>query len=313
MNINDVVEFVDRKNSNSMIAEWKITKFCNYDCPFCSNKLMNARESSFLSQEEVEKLSLKINEMILRSKIPVDMKFIGGEPCIYDLLPLMKNLTSEFISSFMVTSNFFRDAEYYLQLKDYCKQKSIPLKLYASYHEEAVPDYNEFFNKVRKVGFDNFMTIGVVVNNNNIDMCCELIDNIKDVPIKFRIEYDKNKTPVELKDKEKERKILDYLASNMKNNNVKFITKDGSFYKYSYSKLQSEFGSIDMHDFECECHTVQIRPEGIVREGLCNYLSKYILGNLYTDEIVIKPTKHRCEAELFCNSFPINAKRVKFD
>lgn len=311
MNIKDVVEFVDRKGNNSMIVEWKLTKFCNYNCPFCSNKLMNAREDTFLPQSQVEALAEKIKLLLLRSKVPVEMKFIGGEPTIYEILSLIRIIHNPYIESYMLTTNLFRPAFYYKEIKEYCSKLQVPFKLYASYHEEAV-GYEDFFNKIREIGYDKFTTVGVVVNNKNIDLCINLIKNVTDVPIKFRIEYDKMKTPVKLEDPEKEKIILEYLSQFKNAQNVKFITRDGQLHKYSYSQLQSEFGSIVMHDFECESHTVQIRPEGIVRTGLCNYLAPNVLGDLWKDnEFTIAPSVHRCKAEMYCNSFPINAKRVE--
>ena len=79
------MEIKSYKNLNNLLSlSWQLTMKCNYHCSYCSQN-NSKNKYDFNTQEQIEKIALKLKENILYNNIPVRIHLTGGEPSLYNL------------------------------------------------------------------------------------------------------------------------------------------------------------------------------------------------------------------------------------
>lgn len=147
------MEIIEIKNNDThAVLKWRLTDNCNYKCEYCVR-----RPSSHLEQDEdkalraIPHIKRIAKEMRANTHKYVKVDLIGGEVTILKHLPeIIKELSNcTAITKINITTNFFRDVEYFKELYKNCDAY---LTMTASYHPTQVKcSIEEWFEKAAAV------------------------------------------------------------------------------------------------------------------------------------------------------------------
>lgn len=133
------------------VIKWRITDNCNYKCPYCIRRPIRDIEQDIDKCKRALPFIKKLAKGLRKNSgkfVKIDL--IGGEvTCLPDLKELIDNLAEESaIRKVNITTNFFRDADYFEKLAD----SDIDISLTASYHPtECSETLEQFIEKASKV------------------------------------------------------------------------------------------------------------------------------------------------------------------
>lgn len=212
-----------RKKKDYKIISWQLTKWCNYNCPYCTlkhedPKKMNDKYHHFPKWEDLEKPAKKLNKMIEEQDSKVEIILIGGEVTWLPLKKLMDEcLTSKKICNIRITSNMSQKLSWWEEFSDLCRARNVNLKVLCSIHLSQIKDWNAFAENAIYLGkeWPKFTSVTGVVNNENIDSILEKFVDLKNrgYEAKFSpmIERGYDNKIVELTEENKE-KLKEYVT-----------------------------------------------------------------------------------------------------
>lgn len=146
------------------VLKWQPLTSCNYNCSYCCQKnktSLNVKNIINNSKLIKEKIANKIDNKILLS-------ISGGEISIIPiklLLSILETLYNQNIKVVNITTNFFKEVDYYNTIYEWCKNHNILFFLDCSFHEEFISE-EVFFNKIKKLNFEPCQIQTVVTKNN---------------------------------------------------------------------------------------------------------------------------------------------------
>lgn len=157
------------KRSGWFEISWRITRKCNYACPYCVIKNKNDEIDILRSYDQAE----KINRLFDERKSPWAQLYItGGETTLLPLPDIIREcFNSRFLDMIRVTSNGTASVEFYRDLRKACEEKGYKLHLRISLHEMYVKDIEKFVKKAIESGADD---INTVMNDSNYELLIKL-------------------------------------------------------------------------------------------------------------------------------------------
>lgn len=229
---------------------WFTGHKCNYNCPYCCQ--------SGEHNDGIRDLTKDI-ELINRLR-PERIQMIGGEPTIYDLPTILKQIDWSFIKSFKIFTNLSKDAQYYIDLYNI----SHSIRLSASLHLDMC-DPNKFLDKVRAIQKSGMLVMVTgCVDDSNIDKYKQL--DFSGIDFGARAIRDNNR-PRKMSDETKQW-ILDHQSSlcvaafNTKNNGYvgyglvcvgKPCVDNGTLYTSGCVKCRRAIDDLSDTSIVCSC------------------------------------------------------------
>lgn len=289
-------------------VSWKMTNWCNYQCNYC---YMASKRSTEVtpSEEEVEKIAYKINEMLNEIKRPIHFQFIGGEPCLYDLTKICNIIDSKYVASIITVTNFSRSYDYYKSVIDDCIAKGRNVKFNASFHIEELERRNSIDEFIEKaIALKKYVTVKVMVDEGNMEIYRPYLDKLlfNKVPMSCGSIRDKNNLCNESP------KVLEFLDryNYDKSNNINskpyicLEDMDGNVHNY-YSNsqvMEAIEGGFRPDGWKCSAglDCLAIESDGRLMRAACRMGRKYLLGNLLNYyELPTKPIV--CSSDRNCS------------
>lgn len=170
------------------VIKWRLTDVCNYHCSYCIRKPLANTKANLANDfimdidalPDVVRIAEELHQ-IHNKQVKIDL--IGGEISLFDDLDklIYALLDTECIAKVNITTNLYRDIEYYLNLCNVAKEIKKKISITASYHyghteldafmEKAKVLYNELK--------DSFKCETVITNVNKdveafIEKCNEI-------------------------------------------------------------------------------------------------------------------------------------------
>ena len=124
--------------------KWRLLNNCNYHCSYCIRKDLGVE--TFPGFKELLNRADNFNKM----KIPFRLELIGGEVTLLDLKCLLSRITTENLKAVYISTNLYRDVNYFEELYKYLHSRNIELALSCSLHEEEC-DENIFIEKIKQL------------------------------------------------------------------------------------------------------------------------------------------------------------------
>lgn len=188
MKIKSLLDVIDNDFSDGSV-KWRLTRDCNFACPYCIQRNCSRRGIFFDAATDYNNCLAVADEVnrIIEEMIPqkINLQLVGGEVTIYSadkLMALLDKLPSQKIVSVQMTTNFHRETEYFERLSECLAQRSITLRVCASWHSEHL-SLTEYISK-----FEHLMCIPNLVmsgefvstseNNDEVNEYIERMDMI---------------------------------------------------------------------------------------------------------------------------------------
>ena len=305
---NDDLKSIDYLG-NSLFIKWYMTDWCNYHCPYClhaSHTSDTLKEK--INQSKIEEKARNINRILKQNNINKKLffRFIGGEPTLYNLKPVIDCFDLP-ICNICIVTNFFRPIDYFKELYSFCASKNIKLNLTLSHHDENV----NFFDKALQLtnwcnenGY-NVPEINVVVTP---DFDTDFVDKyIAQGLTKIRVVRERN--GLSILNSEVSQEKIDWLEkvnklnrSNRKSRGSYLITfKDGSTeYRPTLSDFTAEFDYGGLITDGRYCSTgvdaIFIRTDDNIYTGCCAYTGfDFVIGNIYNESVILPKEPILCK------------------
>lgn len=209
---------VKQSNIHSLLwrCELILTNRCNFRCTYCRGV---GEEISF--KQAMYTLELWVKEGLK------NVRFSGGEPTLYNQLKeLVIYCKNNGVERIAVSTNGSSDLELYRELKE-CGVNDFSISLDSCCASEADGisgcngSWDNVCNNIREISKFSYVTIGVVINEENIDNCLNTIKlgyelGVQDIRIIPSAQYNKllgqlGKVPKYISDKYP---ILNYRINN---------------------------------------------------------------------------------------------------
>lgn len=308
MKLNDIEQIIKARSTNIFKLSWELTRACNYRCPYCYQQghqeyqLENTQETM---EAEAKGISLLLDEI----KRPTHLHLIGGEPTLYDLLPILKSMTTPYLYSCIIVSNFSRPLEYYTEIIEYCNSRKISMTYLASFHiEETEPRKHTrpFIEKV--IALKNVVRVKVVVTPENMEDYRPYVEEMvaHDVPLSCSCARDLGNNANE------DKKVRDFVEhyNSISEARVPFhpyiycLTKDGELKDYTSNTglLEDIEGGFIGEGFECTAgiDIMRVNKNGDITAAPCHTGLHNKIGNVLTGWTI--PTKPViCDTKTPCN------------
>jgi MoaA/NifB/PqqE/SkfB family radical SAM enzyme len=272
------------KNLNNLLSlSWQLTMKCNYHCPYCSQK-ESKNKFIFLSQEEIEKIALRLKETIIFNNIPVRIHLTGGEPTLYNLSNIIKILDNDLIKNYSITTNLSKDLVYYYKLSKVLKKQ---ISFSASLHETEC-DIEEFIKKANLIPNLKVYMVATETNQNVIEkvskkLKCEYI---------IRPEHDKNFNLIN----------FSFIKNNRNSNYVEIEDESGVRIFSNQSDIWKKYGAINFNGYKCKRNYYKIKPNGDIYNGSCSFIvNQKSEGNILKDIVKFNPKEIICNSNMNCN------------
>lgn len=129
----------------SCVIKWRLTDICNYHCSYCIRRPLVVQNTETNINTDFNKCMKALphvvriaNDLNKINKKPVKIDLIGGEISIFPSLDelLTELFNCEAIKKINITTNLFREADYYLNLHEIAVKKDKTLSMTASFHPE---------------------------------------------------------------------------------------------------------------------------------------------------------------------------------
>lgn len=178
------------------IIKWRLTDMCNAHCSYCLR--YDQKRTRQIDKEEVEKVNKRmcevaqqINRLLSNQDFKnVKIDLIGGEVSILNLHSILSNLEPGKIKRINITTNFLRDANYYIDLANLLHSKNIRISMTASFHYEF-QDFNKYFEKINKVrNYIDIFDCEMVSTATNQDLVKKFINTCKEIKMDYKVEGD---------------------------------------------------------------------------------------------------------------------------
>ena len=274
---------------------WKMTDACNYRCPYCYMKDAVAKQNH-TPQDFVEKIASRIDRLIeVQSKgRSVNLHLIGGEICLYDLVPVIDKIKSKQLKSIILATNFSAKDDYWQRLTDYLRQRNVTPNIISSFHLSQC-DKNEFVRKAIKFNTH----VKAVVNSENLDTYRPYFDELLDNGncVEVTVERDDQNKCVPLT--EEQQCYIDFLNKELLKHQTYFnvYLKNGDVITFpsNISFIDSiDIGGFDPDGWVCTAGIdgIRINQKGDVQRAGCRHSSINKIGNIFDDNIYDKLPKH---------------------
>lgn len=148
-----LINLISNNEPNDCVIKWRLTRLCNLSCPYCvqGQKEVATKEQIEEEQKILIKAAEDINDLIERSKFnKVKLEFVGGEVSIFELEKILSSLTSGKLARIQLTSNFYKDADYYVNFAKAAQKKGLEFTLTASWHQYS-QTLETYISKAEKV------------------------------------------------------------------------------------------------------------------------------------------------------------------
>lgn len=131
----------------SCVIKWRLTDICNYHCSYCIRRPLVIEDTEPNINTDFNKCMkalpyvIKIaNDLNRINQKPVKIDLIGGEISIFPQLNklLTELFNCEVVKRVNITTNLFRDVDYYLKLHEIAAKQDKILSITASFHPEYV-------------------------------------------------------------------------------------------------------------------------------------------------------------------------------
>ena len=224
-------------NSRVVELNWDIFNMCNYDCTYC---YMKDKPDDWLKIAKWEQ-QLEIIESISKSKKPIAISLVGGEPTLYHKFNEFINRLDDSLqenkqqNSLTVISN----NTYPHKLTAIDKTRASRIKLNLSYHAEEVND-EQFLNNLNSLINHGFQEILITVlmhfDKRKWPMILNMSKKLSNLPVKVETAY-----------LTRRRKFFNYLdgfedvVAEMEN----YVNSDRS-YVFDYGDKQVYYGEFDL-------------------------------------------------------------------
>lgn len=180
----------DKLYSDAIELNWDIFNICNYHCSYC---YMQDKPQDWMKIAKWDK-QLKIIDTISKSKKPLVISLVGGEPTLFhkfnefiDLLYNALELNKQKNELVIISNNTYPN-----KLLKIDKNKAKNIKLNLSYHSEEVDD-DIFFNNLNNLIDHQFKDITVVMlmnhNNRYWNKMINAAEKLSKLPIRFETAY----------------------------------------------------------------------------------------------------------------------------
>ena len=257
---------------------------CNYHCPYCSQKEIK-NKFVFFSQEEIEKIAIKLKENIIFNNIPVRIHLTGGEPTLYNLGSVIKILDNDLIKNYSITTNLSNSLIYYYKLTRLLSDKKISFS--ASLHETEC-NINEFIKKANLIPNLKVYMVATETNQNIIEkvskgLKCEYI---------IRPDHDKKFNLIN----------LSYIKNKRNSNYAEIEDEHGIHIFSNQSDIWKKYGAINFNGYKCKRNYYKIKPNGDVYNGSCSFIvNQKPEGNILKDIVKFNPKEIVCSSNINCN------------
>ena len=237
--------------------KWRLLNNCNYHCSYCIRKDLGVE--TFPGFKELLNRADNFNKM----KIPFRLELIGGEVTLLDLKCLLSRITTENLKAVYISTNLYRDVNYFEELYKYLHSRNIELALSCSLHEEEC-DENKFIEKIKQlsnivdrvylecVSTDkNENTINKILQLENVKISLDYLrDRSDNVIAKKRFEVKNKKLDIECnEEKIHHSELSGFVSTGCKcKSNGLYIDVDGSIYRRSCKQKQL-ISNIKEYDF----------------------------------------------------------------
>lgn len=188
----DVIELNNITDEDLFVIKWRITHSCNLSCSYCAHEKFREtyNENGYIQNklEETAKDVSKLIDGIFQNKVKIDL--IGGEPTLYDIIAILKNISSSKLYRIQITTNFTRPISYYKELAEYLNSRNIELSLTASFHYQFM-NMDRYFEKVNQLkDLCTIFCCEIVSTFENQDLIKEFEKRCKDSDIDYLIDAD---------------------------------------------------------------------------------------------------------------------------
>lgn len=286
-----------RTRSRFFRLSWKMCDACNYSCSYCYIKSRSSRPS----QEQAEAIAEKIDALGLRD---IQLHLIGGEPTLYELVPVLGKISTAELRHVSVATNFFRPLEWWNGLAGYLEGRNIALHIQASLHLEAgEPD--EFVSKA--AALRKYVVAKAVVSDSSLGRYLPYLTRLRDegVEVELTLERDVDDSYSMLS--AENQAVVDSFRRDRRR--IAVALRDGSaMYFPSNSAFLNgiEDGHFNPDGFKCTAGMNNLRIDSngdMLRAGCACCAGRYRLGNILTDkyERPSGPVVCRLESGRYCS------------
>jgi molybdenum cofactor biosynthesis enzyme MoaA len=223
-------------NSPMQRCEMLLTGNCNFSCPYCRGFKNFSEKCGTISR----KTALMVLDIWINDGLK-NVRFSGGEPTLYPhLFELVERCKKGNVSHIAISSNGSADTDVYKKLIDLgVNDFSISLDACCSSFADKMAGVDGYFNKVtnniRTISKLTYVTVGVVLNEANIDEVIKITKfadelGVSDIRLISSAQYNRLLDHVKIIDNDilDRHPILKYRINNVKKyKNVRGISELG--------------------------------------------------------------------------------------
>lgn len=190
-----------RRPEDRMSIWWSISRACNFRCPYCCQTNKTAKKV------DVNKVSKHLRSLMEKSKYnKFQISLLGGEPVLFDLETIIKNLSSDkwSLNVDLLTNLSLKDADYYKKLQTL--HPNTKVKINASCHISQIKDMDAWMQKIRDIGSN--VVAKFVIGDSNFEETKKVVDKYQDVPMIFEGMRDADHNPLFSSE------VADYIRNN---------------------------------------------------------------------------------------------------
>lgn len=264
-----------------LVIKWRMTNQCNAHCSYCIHG-RNITKIEDIERDQTQALEtvVYINDLINRhpEKKTVKLELIGGEVSMFDLKSILYKIDR--LDCINITTNLLRDADYYLDLINYCDNRGVKLTMTASFHYE-LQSIDSYFNKMAKIKTKTVCAEMPSLKENQ-DLVKQFIDRCEKLDLDYMVDKDfrsindkshliggarkKNRNPKYTVTFTDGSSVI-YVARNQlmtdpsikENNGQKFLQVAGFYcthdYNFVYIDIDTVIGWTKYNEYNCKVHT----------------------------------------------------------
>lgn len=286
-----------RTRSRFFRLSWKMCDACNYSCSYCYIKSKRDKPT----QEFVEGIAEKIDSLGLRD---IQLHLIGGEPTLYELVPVLGKISTAELRHVSVATNFSRPLEWWNELAGYLEGRNVALHIQASLHLEAgKPD--EFVSKA--AALRKYVVAKAVVSDSSLNSYLPYLIRLRDEGVEVEPTLERSPDDSYSMLSAGSQAVVDSFRRERKR--IAVTLRDGSaMYFPSNSAFLNgiEDGHFNPDGFKCTAgmNNLRIDTNGdMLRAGCACCARSHRLGNILTDryERPSEPIVCRLESGRYCS------------
>lgn len=292
--------------NQSLTLHWRMTDWCNLDCPYCANLKSRKNNPHFPTEEDLITMAKNIQLMLEENNVyqPLNIVLTGGEVSFFNLPKILAPIKN--ISTVCFLTNFSNKLTAYEEIYDELYKRGITLATLVSQHNPDDQNFSQRFVKLvqycKKHGY-NEPTVTLLIkdhiNHQLIDFYKQQgVSRLKVTKIMNDYRYKQN-LDVELEQE------IDQIVTEVEDKTdfsakcYLTIFKDGTqkaWLNINHFTNQLDGGFIP-DGFYCTAGMTKIalKPDGNVYANSCYYLMKEKLGNIFTDKIVLNKKPIICQ------------------